>query len=683
MLNRYLRYIIFVGLFLVPFVPFLVSSSFFFPFITTKAFAWRIIVEIVFATWILLALLDTNYRPKKSVISYAILAFLIIIGIADLFGVAPLKSLWSNFERMEGFITLLHLGMFFVVISSFFDEVDWKRWWNVSLVASFLMVLYCVLQIIGLKTINQGGVRVDGTLGNAIYLAVYMLFHIFIAILFLWRERNNVALKWVYGLLIFTQIFVLYYTATRGAILGLLGGVIVMAVLNIRNREDKSVRKAGVAILIGLVVLVGGFMQVRDAGFVKNSPVLSRFSSLTTEDIKTQGRYFVWPMAWEGIKERPILGWGQDNFSYVFQKYYSPEMFRLEPWFDRAHNIFLDWAVAGGILGLIAYLSLYLVLLYLIWKQGGSFSYTEKSILTGLVAAYFFHNLFVFNHLISYILFFSLLSYVHYRNASEISWKTVSSPMQVISMALPVVSVLLVLSMYFVNISPITTNISLIEALKSVQTPGENVTAIQYFKKAHKASRLGRSEVVEHIAANSATILMSDISVEEKNAFFSFAKDAILGETETLEKDARYQLVTGSFLSTTGFLDEALTHLEMARELIPNKQQVYFEIGAVYINKSEPLKALEVFRKAYELAPEYVESRAIYLIGAIYADDRVSEGEMIGLLKEREVVFDDRIIQAYNSNGRLNGVISLLEFRIKLDPANADTYRKYIEEVTK
>ena len=348
MLNRYLRYIVFAGLFIIPFIPFLVSSTFFFPFITTKAFAWRIIVEIVFATWILLALLDTNYRPKKSVISYAILAFLIIIGIADLFGVAPLKSLWSNFERMEGFITLLHLGMFFVVISSFFDEVDWKRWWNVSLVASFLMVLYCVLQIIGLKTINQGGARVNGTFGHAIYLAVYMLFHIFIAILFLWRERNNVALKWVYGLLIFTQIFVLYYTATRGAILGLLGGVIVMAVLNIRNREDKSVRKAGVAILIGLVVLVGGFMQVRDAGFVKNSPVLSRFSSLTTEDIKTQGRYFVWPMAWEGIKERPILGWGQDNFSYVFQKYYSPEMFRLEPWFDRAHNIFLDWAVAGG-----------------------------------------------------------------------------------------------------------------------------------------------------------------------------------------------------------------------------------------------------------------------------------------------------------------------------------------------
>src|SRR3989344_2476427 len=256
MIKSWLKWIIFAGLFIVPFIPFLVYSSFFFPFITSKAFTWRIIIEIVFAAWILLALLDANYRPKKSVILYAVFGFLVIIGLADFFGVAPVKSFWSNFERMEGYITLLHLGMFFLVISSVFKEVNWKRWWNVSLVASFLMVLYSVLQIIGLKTINQGGVRVDGTLGNAIYLAVYMLFHIFIASLFMWREWKNVALRWVYGLLILAQAFILYYTATRGAILGLLGGLLVVAVLSIFNKDkdEKMVRKAGIAILLVLAV---------------------------------------------------------------------------------------------------------------------------------------------------------------------------------------------------------------------------------------------------------------------------------------------------------------------------------------------------------------------------------------------------------------------------------------------
>ena len=653
--KQILRNIIFIGLFLVPFIPFLVSSSLFFPFITTKAFAWRIIIEIVFAAWILLALFDPEARLKKSIISYTILSFLIIIGLADLFGVAPVKSLWSNFERMEGFITLLHLGMFFIVISSVFKEIDWKRWWNTSLAASFVMVLYCLLQIIGLKTINQGGARVDGTLGNAIYLAVYMLFHIFIAMLFLWREWKNVALRWVYGLLIFAQASVLYYTATRGAVLGLLGGLLVVAVLNIRNREDRVARKVSLAGLIGLMILVGGFFLIRNTDFVNNNPVLSRFSSLSslnTEDLKRQGRYFVWPMALRGVKEWPLFGWGQENFNYVFQEHYSPEMFSLEPWFDRAHNIFLDWAVSGGILGLLSYLALYVALLLSIWKPATNFSHAEKSILTGLVAAYFLHNFFVFDHLISYILFFSLLAYIHSRNGGELFWQHPVNEIQVKRIALPVVAILLVLSLYFANIKPMMTNIFLIEALKSLQTPGETAVAIQYFKKAYDASRLGRPETVDHIAANSVAVLMSDISIEEKNAFYSFAKDVILKQTEDSGNDARYELIAGSFLSSVGVLDEALIHLEHAKELMPGKQQIYFELGAVYINQQEPLKALEVFKEAYQLAPEYQEAKIIYLIGAIYAGDRTLENKLISEFPPEIVSGDNRILSAYKAVGR-------------------------------
>ena len=73
------------GLFLIPFIPFLVSSSLFFPFITTKAFTFRIIVEVIFALWLLLSLLDSSYRPKKSLVLYAVFGLLFIIGLADLF----------------------------------------------------------------------------------------------------------------------------------------------------------------------------------------------------------------------------------------------------------------------------------------------------------------------------------------------------------------------------------------------------------------------------------------------------------------------------------------------------------------------------------------------------------------------------------------------------------------------
>ncbi|MGB3921677.1 MAG: O-antigen ligase family protein, partial [Minisyncoccia bacterium] len=616
--KQILRKIVFVGLFLVPFVPFLFSSSLFFPFITTKAFAWRIIVEVVFAAWLVLALLDANYRPKRSLILYSILAFLVAIGLADLLGLAPIKSFWSNFERMEGYVTLLHLGALFLVISSVFKEVDWKRWWNTSLAASFVMVLYSVLQLNGLFPINQGGVRVDGTFGNAIYLAVYLLFHIFVALFYLLREWKNSALRWTYGILIFLQASILYFTATRGAIIGLVGGILVTALINITNKENKPVRRASIAAIAAIALVFGAFFVLKDADFMKESPVLSRFSSLTLEELKTQGRYFVWPMAVEGFKERPIFGWGQENFSYVFQKHYSPEMFRLEPWFDRAHNIFLDWAVSGGLVGLLAYLSLYVALLILIWRrqdnQGnqGGFSRTEKSVLTGLVAAYFFHNFFVFDNLISYVLFFSLLGYVHSRTTGNPLWQANPSESLAKFVLIPGLALALALGLYFVNVRPIATNVTLIESLKAVQTPGQTLLAIENLKKAYDGSRLGRPEVVEQIAQNAVGILSQDISTEAKNEFFNFAGQVIMAQTEDLKGDARYQLIAGSFLSSAGLFNEALLMLEEAKKSIPGKQQVYFEIGAVYINRGEPEKALEAFKEAYDLAPGYPEAKLIY-----------------------------------------------------------------------
>src|SRR4051812_34117375 len=128
MLKKILKGIIFIGLFIVPFTPLFVSSSFFFPFITTKAFVWRIAVEVVLAAWLLLAYLDPTYRPKRTPILTALIAFLVVIGLADAFGASPLKSFWSNFERMEGYVTILHLGAFFLVLGSFFKEREW-RWW--------------------------------------------------------------------------------------------------------------------------------------------------------------------------------------------------------------------------------------------------------------------------------------------------------------------------------------------------------------------------------------------------------------------------------------------------------------------------------------------------------------------------------------------------------------------------
>lgn len=503
-----------------------------------------------------------------------------------------------------------------MVISSFFREWDWKRWWNTSLAASAIMGFYAVFQILGVVNASQSTTRVDGTLGNSTYLGIYMLFHAFVALFFMWREWKNTALRYTYGLLAVFQLVVLYYTGTRGAILGLLGGLLLAALLNVRNRNDGEewIRKSSIAVLVGAVLLVGGLFAARNTAFVSGNPLLSRFFSLTAEGIRTEGRYFIWPIALEGVKEKPLLGWGQENFNHVFQKHYTPEMYKLEPWFDRAHNIFLDWAVSGGVLGLLSYLSLYAALLFSIWRKNNALSHVEKSIITGLVAAYFVHNFFVFDNLTSYILFFGLLAYIHSKVVPEsVPAQSGILPERARNLFLPLVSVTAVAVIYFVNVQPFLTNTRLLSALMATHRE-EPALAIKYFEEAYGVSRLGRPELAEQIVGNALPILQSEkLSAAEKNDFFDFARQAVLKEATVFENEARYQLLAGALLAATGQLDEALPQLERAKELMPNRQTIYVEIANLLVEKGDYQGAIGELVTLGEISPDHKEQADAYI----------------------------------------------------------------------
>ena len=114
-LKSVLLWIIKGGLFIVPFIPLYVSKVLFFPYITGKAFVFRIIVEIVFAAWALLAIFYKEYRPKKTPLLIALSIFIAVVTLANIFGVNPSFSFCSNYERMEGLVAYLHLFEYFLV----------------------------------------------------------------------------------------------------------------------------------------------------------------------------------------------------------------------------------------------------------------------------------------------------------------------------------------------------------------------------------------------------------------------------------------------------------------------------------------------------------------------------------------------------------------------------------------
>src|ERR1700728_845842 len=120
--NKVLRYIIYVLLGLSLFVPLIVANSMFFPYITGKALTFRCLVEAAFAVWVVLAFRDPSVRPKRTPLFWGITILTVVAFVVDMTGMNPIRSLWSNNERMEGWITIIHLWAYFVVFSSIVES---------------------------------------------------------------------------------------------------------------------------------------------------------------------------------------------------------------------------------------------------------------------------------------------------------------------------------------------------------------------------------------------------------------------------------------------------------------------------------------------------------------------------------------------------------------------------------
>lgn len=677
-IKSFLKFTIYSGIFLAPFLPFIVSNSLFFPFITAKGFVFRIIVEIIFAGWILLALYDSSYRPRRSPMLIAISIFVFVIGLADLVGINPVKSFWSNFERMEGWILLAHLFAYFLVLTNTFKtEKVWNYFWNTTLGASLIVSFTGFLQLGGLVNINQGNVRLDAYIGNSAYLAVYLLFHIFIGIFLFNRKAGGETWRWFYVLTIILNTIILYYTATRGAILGLIGGLFISAILiALFEKERKIVRKIAIGIVAGVLVCIGLFFALKDTSFITQNQVLERFDPQSLIDT-ADTRISIWKIAIEGFKERPILGWGQENFNYVFNKYYDPYLFTQEQWFDRTHNIIFDWLVAGGILGLLSYLSIILILIITIFKIK-QFSFVDKAILFGLISAYFLQNLFVFDNLLSYFMFFSLLAYINNKESENLHLEDNSNKQQVkeapyISMIS--VGFVLVVVLYVVSIRPIFVNTTLISSFLAIQEGKIDESLVLMKKAIAFNSPLGNIEVREQVGQAGLEIGKNQKASDSiKEQFFLLGRQVLENQIKDTPDDMRHYVMLGSYFNSFGLYDEAINILEKAKILSPKKQIVYFELATSYVNKKDYTKAFEFFKQAHDFAPEFESIKILYALGSIYVNNQNLTDEILSKIDRKTIVMDNRFIQAYQAVRNFNEIIKLLKERVMFDSTNYATH---------
>ena len=690
--TKWLKWLIIGGLCIVPFIAFIVAdgihfpANMFFPYITGKNFTFRIIVEIVLALYVLLAVREPKYRPSTSPLMWSMGAFMVWMALATIFSVDPVKSFWSNFERMDGFITQLHLFALFVVAGAVLTaERWWERFFQVSIAASMIQGLYALFQILhwfGFAPSSQSGVRADTTFGNAIYLAVYMLFMFFITLFLLIRERASVTARWLYGTALVLQLIGLYYTETRGALIGLIGGLILAALytaLFAQGPQWKKFRTYSLWSVGAIAVLIIGFLLVRNTPFVQHSNTLQRLASISLVDRTTQARFLIWGEAWQGFVEKPIIGWGQENFSYVFNEFYNPGMYDQEQWFDRAHNAFVDWAIAGGAPAFLLYISFFGLAAWALYRS--ELSVPEQGVLIGLIAAYAFNNLTVFDNLISYIYFFLLLAFVHSLSRKKLpGWMFMSKPLgdRTIAVLAPIVFVVLVWGGWELNGPGIARAQDLIGALTATTSTGAQQTAqgaLASFKNVLNEGPLGYQETVEQLFQFSSNTVAPSTTVSPEDKQQAFTLTASAGDELLKQRpgDARIELFYAVFLEQFGQYPQAIAHLEQALKDSPGKQQLLFQLGSTYIAEGKMADALPPLEQAFTEEPNYDVARTLYA-AALYYNGQGDKADQLLTEKFGSVYVDSQpIIQAYYSTKQFVRLAKIYENKLTQDPTDVQS----------
>ncbi|MBU6370952.1 MAG: O-antigen ligase family protein [Patescibacteria group bacterium] len=704
------KYLIFAGLWSVLLLPFLVGDgnflpNMFFPFITGKNFLFRIIIEIVLALFVYLAFIEPKYRPRWSWLAKAAGIFALVMLVADMLAVNPEKALWSNFERMDGWVTLIHMFAYFVILGSMLKaEKAWLWFFRTSVAAAFIMFIIEYREWIAS---GHASSAVMTTLGNTIYVAVYMLFNFFFALILLYKDvivrsagtfRSVLSawLTWVYLACAALFAWGIWMTATRGVILGLLGGLFVAALCIIFfEKQNALIKKVSVTAVVAVLVLVGGFFALKNTKFVQNDPVLHSFAVVSWSSIAGQGqaRQLIWPLAIKGFLEKPLLGWGQEGFNYVFNKYYDPRLFAQEQWFDRAHNELLDILVGGGALGEIAYLAIYAAAICLVWKRRQVLGVTDAALLIGVLAAYFAQSIFVFDNLMSYVFFFTVLAYIHSRDAETTAVEAGEKPKKLGTLSdeekanyivLPIALVVLCVTVYFANIKPIEANTTLIAAMQSYpQGPSTN---LNYFKQALSYDTFGNAEIREQLVTIAAQVNgIQGLDAATKQQFDIFAYQEMLDQLKATPKDARYQLFMGTFLDNIGQYSMAIPYLETAISLSPAKQTMMFELEKAYLYTGQNAQALAIAKQAYDEDHDFSDAKDNYLAAAIVAGDDALAKELWGgaTTTSSGVILQAYLIRASAAlaKGDKTGAIAEVEKDILLDPGFASQGQSIIKQI--
>jgi tetratricopeptide (TPR) repeat protein len=388
-------------------------------------------------------------RVSQTPLVLPTLALAAVYILSTLFSITPRVSLWGSYQRLQGtYTTFSYIVIFFLALEGLRRREQLDRLVTVVILVSLPISLYGLIQHNKLDPLPWGGdvtARVASNMGNAIFVSAYLImavpltlarlvgssltvledkslwdkaifllvFAIFVgaqlyaATLYVWGGLLVVLIFFIplfgfsiylekpfsqfvpigcYSGILATQLICIYFSQSRGPMLGLLGGLFFFVVLLALQRRQRwlMITAVGMALSVGLFLIVFNLPETPLAS-LRTMPYIGRFGRVldleeTTATVRT--------LIWEGVMElvppheplefpsgepdrwnflRPFLGYGPESMYVAYNRFYPPDLAHVEarnasP--DRSHNETFDALVITGLVGFVVYMTLFTSLFY-------------------------------------------------------------------------------------------------------------------------------------------------------------------------------------------------------------------------------------------------------------------------------------------------------------------------------
>ena len=235
----------------------------------------------------------------------------------------------------------------------------------------------------------DGLLRVDSTLGNPTFIGAYMMVSILLSGGFLVQSlrklpplknlykayKGDTAIRksllapmpWI--IVIGINFWVLMMAGARGALFGLAIGLLLCLVTYIYKDNNKRIRLAAGVILAFMLAVSLLFVFGKNSSFIERiaqtNRMVAMLSILGEEDDSYSVRRELIDIGLQSFAQRPLLGWGPDNFYVPYDLNVTADAFsKTAVTVDAPHNKVIEELVTKGIVGFIPYISIIRHLLF-------------------------------------------------------------------------------------------------------------------------------------------------------------------------------------------------------------------------------------------------------------------------------------------------------------------------------